>query len=137
MNKLFLLLTTFIFCQSSFALHFEIRGKKQVVSFASDIKPLLPRTLGDITIDVLDKNAIAYEGSSEGLSSLMGLGNDMEVLSDQEMKAYGWCFSLDGQVLDTMSNETLVIDQQSSIVWFYAFAHFKDGHWIKQCSPSL
>jgi hypothetical protein len=137
MMKLFVLLTTLIFCSSSFALHFEIRGKKQVVSFAYDFKPLLPRTLGDLTIDVLERNKIAYEGSSEGLSSLMGLGNDMEVLSDQELKAYGWCFSLDGAVLETMSNETLVIDQQSSIVWFYAFAHFKDGHWIKQCSPSL
>ena len=137
MMKLFVLLTTLIFCSSSFALHFEIRGKKQVVSFAYDFKPLLPRTLGDLTIDVLERNKIAYEGSSEGLSSLMGLGNDMEVLSDQELKAYGWCFSLDGAVLETMSNETLVIDQQSSIVWFYAFAHFKDGHWIKQCSPSI
>jgi hypothetical protein len=135
--KFFTLLILLIFSQSSFALHFEIRGKKQILSFSQDFKSLLPRTIGDITIEVLEKNQIAYEGSTAGLNSLMGLGNDMEVLSDQEMKAYGWCFSLDGKVPETMSDETLVITQDSSVVWFYAFAHYKNGQWIKQCSPSL
>jgi hypothetical protein len=135
--KILILLILTIFCQSSFALHFEIRGKKQIPSFTHDFKSILPRSLGDITIEILEKNEIAYEGSSAGISSLMGLGNDMEILSDQEMKAYGWCFSLDGEVLETMSDETLVVTQESRIVWFYAFAHYKNGQWIKQCSPSL
>lgn len=94
MQKFLFFITTFFICSSSFALNFEIRGKKQIVAFNQDFKLSLPRSVGDITIEVLEKNNIPFEGSAEGLSSLLGLSNEMEILSDQEMKAYGCVFHL-------------------------------------------
>ena len=76
-----------------------------------------------------------FEGGTYGITQMFGLGNDIDVISNEEMKAYGWCFSLDGVVTETMADDTLILSQDSKLRWFYGYAHHLRGEWIAQCVP--
>ncbi len=134
--KMLLLLSLFITTQV-YSVTIEIKGQKQQILFQMQTHANLPSNLGKITVDIFDQQQIKYQGSVGGIVAMYELGNDIEVVSDTEMKAYGWCFSIDGEVPETMSDETPVLNQDSAIVWYYAYAHYKDGAWIRQCAPSL
>jgi hypothetical protein len=111
----------------------EVRGKLGAPLFLSEANYKIPSNVGEISVQALDKGKVPYTGGSFGLAKIFDLGNDIVVISKTEMKAYGWCFDIDGLVPETMADETLVVDQNSKIIWYYAYAHYKDGNWIGQC----
>lgn len=96
----------------------------------------LPQSVGQITVDLLKEKKVPFEGGVYGISNMFELGQDVEVISDNEMLAYGWCFELDGVVPETMADQTLVLSPTSRLIWFYAYAHYKNGQWIAQCRPA-
>jgi hypothetical protein len=51
------------------------------------------------------------------------------------MKAYGWCFRLNGEVPELMANEVTDLRENDVIEWYYAYAHYRGGQWIAQCRP--
>lgn len=94
--------------------------------------------LGQATVEVLRENNVNFQGNEKGINTAFGspFGDDsIIIVSDTEMKAYGWCFSINGMVPEVFANE-VALENGDNIVWFYAFAHYKDGEWIAQCSPS-
>jgi hypothetical protein len=96
-------------------------------------------TVGTLSIDLLEnakaEGILTYEGYPTGILSINGVGNELVVPenSDTEMKAYGWCFTLNGELTDTLTDETFLETGTEEIVWFYGFAHYLDGHWISMC----
>jgi hypothetical protein len=90
-------------------------------------------SVGEVTIQFLESLALPYKGDVLGFSSLLGVDQHLEILSSDEMKAYGWCFSLDGIVPETLTDVTMVTIEHQQLRWFYAFAHYKQGVWLSQC----
>ncbi len=92
--------------------------------------------VGELTVGTLTKWNIPFQGTSEGLASVFEVGNLMENVSSTEMRAHGWCYSVDGEAPEVYANEIPVTPETKSIVWHYGFARFKDGQWVTQCTPS-
>jgi hypothetical protein len=117
----------------SFAITFEVRGKKQNLLFQTNSSTEVPVKLGQLTVDILDQGQIPYTGNNSGILKIFDLEQDVEVVSDTEMKAYGWCFSVDGFTPETMADQTEITDANSKIIWYWAYAHYENGHWTGQC----
>lgn len=104
-------------------------------TFITDISD----SVGTITIDILEANNIPYVGSLAGISMIanspVGL-DSMEVISDTKMRAYGWCFSVNGVVPDVLASETYLSSQSDYISWFYAYTSYDSGVWTDYCTPS-
>jgi hypothetical protein len=118
---------------NAYGADFKIAGKNGEVLFEKKIQANLSWTLGRISVDVFTANNIPFEGGEGGVASLFQLGSAMEVISNTEMKAYGWCFSVNGLSPDMMGDEFFLTGQDDQIVWYYAYAHYKDGQWIGAC----
>ncbi len=130
------LLSLLILCLTALnadAVGLKIFGKQGELLFASDIPSSIPSDVGTASIEAFQQGHIAYEGGTSGVSQIFDLGQDIEVISDTEMKAYGWCFSIDGLSPDTMPDQTPVTQQDSKIEWYYAYAHYQDGNWVGFC----
>jgi hypothetical protein len=131
---------TFLILLLSIALAFEaqavqvrIVGKNSTTVFESEVTAQFPTNVGNLSIEAFDAGGVPYEGGASGVSKIFDMGQDIEIISDWEMKAYGWCFSIDGLVPDTMADTTPVTNQESIIQWFYAYAHYDRDNWIAQC----
>ncbi len=122
------------FClNQAHAIAFKVIGKNGMVLLHQKKSVKLPSSIGQISIDIFDPLKIPYVGGVFGFASLFDLGQDTEVISDTEMKAYGWCYSVDGHVPDTMADQTILNHQEAVIEWYFAYAHYKNGEWIGQC----
>lgn len=95
--------------------------------------------VGELTAQTLTKFGIPFLGSAEGIASVFEtpLGDAaIEVISPTEIRAYGWCFAVDGVAPDLYSHEVPITRETKKITWTFGFAHFKDGQWITQCTPA-
>jgi len=110
-------------------------------------KPLLQTTanavqssnVGQMSIETLEKFKIDFKGSESGLNSAFGspTGLDaMEVLSDNEMRSYGWCFEVDGKVPENYPDSISLMNVKK-VRWFFGYAHYLNGNWISQCEPAF
>jgi hypothetical protein len=95
--------------------------------------------VGELTIKTLEKFDIPFKGTEQGLASAFETptGDDsVEILGDTEMRAYGWCFSVDGESPDLYPHEVSVSASTKTITWLFGFAHYKNGQWLTQCTPA-
>jgi hypothetical protein len=99
----------------------------------------LEKSVGHYTVEVLEKHNIDYIGSERGLNSAFGTPTGegaLEILSNSEMRAYGWCYRVGGFEPGVFPHEYFVGSDEDHIVWFFGFAHYKEGQWITQCEPA-
>ncbi|MBC7531761.1 MAG: hypothetical protein H7318_09300 [Oligoflexus sp.] len=105
----------------------------------TSVEKAVGTSVGKITIDALDANSIAYLGTDAGISSIkdsvLGM-NAMEVVSPTELRAYGWCYRINGIEPSLYANEVFLTSELDEIEWFFGFAHYKDGEWISMCEPT-
>lgn len=140
--KNFILITLFSF------ISFNVFSNQAEIEFIGicDEQPILKTVksfeegdnLGELSIKVLDLYEVDYQGNERGINTAFQtpFGDEsLVVLSDTEMKAYGWCFSINGQVPEVYADQ-IILENGDKISWYYAFAHYKNGEWIAQCSPS-
>lgn len=95
-------------------------------------------SVGELTIETLDLFSVSYIGNVWGMNSIFDtpIGNDaLEVISDTEMLAYGWCYSVNGFESSLFPGE-FVVEDGDEILWWFGYAHYKDGEWISQCEPA-
>ncbi len=96
-------------------------------------------SVGDLTIHFLDKNRIPYQGTEQGLNSVASSPTGMaamEVISDVELRSYGWCYFVDGKVPEVFPND-YSLKNVKKIQWIFSYAHFKNGVWSGQCSKAF
>lgn len=98
-------------------------------------------TLGQATDQALnqalsEKKLRQYAGSDAGVVSINGLGGALEVLSDAEMNAYGWCYRVDGRSSDLLASEYVLTGKEARIDWYYAYAHLDKDTWTSMCEPA-
>jgi len=135
-NYLYKFILTSFICSFSFAQTIEFIGP-------CSPKPLLSvdygakfETVGDLTVYALTKNNIPYQGSERGINSVFNtpIGDDaLEVISDTEMRSYGWCFFVDGKLSLDYSNDYYLTAKDKKIQWIYSYAHFVKNDWVSMC----
>lgn len=117
------------------AVTLKVIGKNGEVLFAGEQTSSLPQTVGQVSVDFFKQNQIPFVGDIDGIVSIHGLGSELDVISDTDMKAYGWCYSVNGVVPEDFVHKVNIIDQKTELIWFYAYAYYKAGEWISQCVP--
>lgn len=96
-------------------------------------------TVGDLTIHTFNKNGIPYLGNERGINTIFHspIGDGaLEVISDTEMRAYGWCFFVNGEVVMEYADETY-LNPGDKIEWIYSYALYSAGEWKSMCNPSF
>lgn len=95
-------------------------------------------TVGKLSVDLFDEHGVPYIGSELGINSILDTptGSDaMEIISNSEMLAYGWCYSVNGFEPGEYPNK-VAVKTGDEVLWWFGYAHYKDGEWIAQCTPS-
>ncbi|MCK6596194.1 MAG: DUF4430 domain-containing protein [Bacteriovoracaceae bacterium] len=95
-------------------------------------------TVGDLTIHTFNKNGIPYLGNERGINVIFNspIGDaSLEVISDTEMRAYGWCFFVNGEVSMEYADETY-LNPGDKVEWIYSYALYSKGEWKSMCNPS-
>ncbi len=95
-------------------------------------------SVGKLSVETFESLGVSYIGSELGMNSILDTptGMDaMEIISDSEMLAYGWCYSVNGFEPGEYPNKVFV-RKDDDVVWWFGYAHYKDGQWITQCTPS-
>lgn len=115
------------------AVTLKVIGKNGEVLFSGENEIALSHTVGQVSVEFFNTNQIPFVGDIDGIVSIYGLGSDLDLISDTDMKAYGWCYSIDGIVPDDFVHKINIIDQKTELIWFYAYAYYKAGVWTAQC----
>lgn len=138
MKKLFLIFLL-VLTQNIFAASISIIGACSEIPLKTiHFKSAPGDSVGSVTIEQLRKTNTPFIGSERGIHSIFAtpIGiNAMEFLTPTDYMAYGWCYSVDGLEPGSYPDEYFIKNHQQ-IVWWFSYAHFKEGDWISQCSPS-
>lgn len=128
-----------LFSFQALALEFTVIGP-------CEEKPVLKVTvasqeiaLGELTVLVLTENKIPFQGDRSGIKVIAGSPSgdeSLELISDTQMKAYGWCVDVDGQQPGQMPDEVRLSADTKNVTWYYAFAFYDQGVWKNFCTPS-
>lgn len=137
--------TLFLFCFSISALNFSIKGPcSEIPEFSAQLA-VSNISVGTLTTDTLKTNNIQFLGSDYGVSQILNspIGIDaMEVLSDTEMRAHGWCYSIDGEIPELLMNEVQLDGSEKELTWFMGYSTYVgdintgEHEWVGQCQPS-
>ncbi|MFG1501367.1 DUF4430 domain-containing protein [Halobacteriovorax sp. XZX-3] len=123
----------------SFAATFEFVGPcKRGALFKTEMQLKKGSTVGSATIDLLNNFGIAYKGTQRAMNSIFDTptGLDaMEVLSDTQMNAHGWCYSVNGQSPEVYPDE-VPLGNGDHVMWWFGYAHYDSGEWLTQCEPT-
>ena len=108
------------------------------VHYYGDVSAPSGSTAGDITITALTQSGIEFIGNKYGMNSILGTptGNDaIVIVSKTEMRAYGWCYAVNGIVSDTLRPNQVEVSDSDHVSWFYAYAWY-DKEWKEMCVPA-
>ncbi len=97
------------------------------------------KNIGDLTISTLTKNNIDYIGDETKVDSINNtpVGQAaLELVSRSEMRAYGWCFYVNGVQPDVYPDKVKLIKSITSVTWVFSYAHYFEGQWLSMCEPS-
>ena len=103
------------------------------------LSTVIGSSVGSVTLEALTNLGVPFQGSEHGIHSIRNTvtGDDaLEVISDREMRAYGWCYRLNGVEPDLFPDQVFVQSDADVIDWFFGFAHYKDGNWVTYCTPT-
>ncbi len=88
---------------------------------------------GFVTVDGFTSHSIPFAGSEAGITAIFGQGSELEVITDTTMKAWGWCFAIDGKISDKMPDQVPMPTDAKILRWFYAYALYDSGQWTGYC----
>lgn len=106
--------------------------------YSVNISSRTAKEVGTLTIEALDRAKIQYQGVPQGFNQIFNspLGLDaLEILSDEEMLSYGWCFEVDGKVTEDFADQ-ISLKGVKKIQWFFGFAHYVKGEWKSFCQKA-
>lgn len=99
----------------------------------------LEMSVGAVTEALFQSQGIPYIGSAEGFNSINNspIGLDaLEIVSDTEMRAYGWCYTVNGKQPTQMPHELKFLKQEDKLIWFYGYSTNIKNEWIDYCQPA-
>lgn len=138
MNILFIIFLTLL-SQSAISGSISFVGPCDTTPlFVEKFDSIEGKNVGEFTVSTLEINQIPFSGSEMGMNSIFNTptGRDaMEIIGESEFLAYGWCYKINDFEPGHYPHEIPVSDEDH-IVWWFGYAHYKDGQWISQCEPS-
>lgn len=123
------------------ALTWKVVGPcSQTPVFEGAVEADLNKSVGQISQEIFDAHKVSYVGSAEGFNSInkspIGL-DSIEVVSNNELRAYGWCYSVNGEIPSVMPNQVKPTSQNDVVVWFYGYMTNKNNQWSSDyCAPA-
>lgn len=123
---------------NAYAVTFDVVGGCSATPLLSVTISAKFETVGDLTVYLLNKNKIPYQGNERGMNSIWNspIGLDaLEILSDTQMRSYGWCFKVNGQVPNAFADE-IYLNEGDHIEWIFSYAWYDKG-WVSMCNPSF
>lgn len=139
-KKFFIAMMSFFFANQASAVQLTVQDPcSNELWLSTEIQDALDKSVGALTIAELNRHKIPYEGSERGIRVIKQspVGDDaLEIISNEEMRAYGWCYRVDGNVSKLYSDEHIIKIANSKIEWFYGYALYLRG-WINYCQPTL
>jgi hypothetical protein len=137
--KLIILLCT-ILAGSAHAVTFEIKNLcDDSAYYTEEIEILTDTTVGHLTIHTLNTSDIEYAGTENGINTILNtpVGLDAyEILADNRMRVYGWCYEIDGAQPATLASQFPIDpDSDCKLTWFYGYAELVNDDWISYCTP--
>ncbi len=135
MFKILLLLVSSIYLQAA---TFEVIGPCAEKPLFSTTVEISETNVGDATVKILTDNGIEFQGSRVGMKSIFNTptGLDaMEIISDFEMNAHGWCYAINGVEPNVYPDE-VKLTNKDHVTWWYGFAHYYKGKWLSMCEPT-
>ncbi len=126
-----------LFSLSTFAYEVSFTGPCSEEPLVLDQVSSQALNVGALTVDFLNDRNIPFLGSERGINSVFNTPTGdaaIEVLSDTEMRAYGWCYFVDGMGPDVFADAFPLNPSMKKIEWIFGFAHYKDGQWISYCT---
>ena len=128
-----------LFSSPALAITYEIIGACSSTPEAQGTDSITkPESAGRVTLEILEKEHLPYVGTEAGIQSIGGTptGDDaLEVVSNDEMYAYGWCFEVNNVQPKKMPDE-IVLQGKESLRWFYAYSRYIRGNWVDYCTPA-
>ena len=135
-----LLLLAVLVAMPCHAIHWEVIGQNSKFPvFQGFLEIDLKKSVGRVSIEVLNEKRIPYIGNEAGLNSILGTPTGdalMVILNDDQMLAYGWCFDIDGIQPDLMPDKVYFKSQESRLRWFFAYTFYDKGVWKDFCTPA-
>lgn len=140
LKSLVLVFGVMFFSVSAQAIQWEIIG-------ACDSKPLyqgtyesdLRKSVGQFSLEIFSQNNLAFQGNEHGINSLLNtpVGLDaIEVISDEEMRVYGWCYLVNGEQPEELASAVGFDSQADKLTWFYAYSTNFRNEWLNYCLPA-
>ena len=137
------MLATAFFCTHSHATQFEVRGYGPIFSVETSIQKgeSISKITGMILTHAKEAHLIeTFAFNRIGVDSITPIGQSelgffMEELNDKELRAYGWCYSVDGVTPELLADEYILSGTESKITWYFGYASRVLGHWVSQCQP--
>lgn len=130
-----------VYASSSFAAFVTIQNPcAQEAWLQVEVADVVGQSIGKITVEVLEQSKLPFVGSEGGISSIQGTPvseKSLEIVSDKEMRAYGWCYLVDGFKPSLMPDQLKVSQADSQIVWFFGYAQYLNGQWVTMCTPTV
>jgi hypothetical protein len=128
----------FLFSNQAGAVAITLVDRAGRTIIEKNLNAALPSSVGSVTLSFLkqakDEGVIqSYTAYEYGVVSIDEASNDVEVVSDTELRAWGWCFELNGTLPETMPDHALIHSPEDKLTWFYGYAHYREGKWIGQC----
>ena len=140
MSRLFFIVAVVLFSGSAHAVNVSVQNTCNEFRWLdADIALVGEQTVGDLTISAFDSNSLPYIGTTAGINSIRAtpVGSEaIEVISGTHMRAYGWCYEINGVSPDQMPDQIKVTSNDEQINWYFGFAEFKDGEWVSYCTPT-
>ncbi len=135
-----LLFLSALLCIRVFAIEWEVIGQdSRIPVHSGNTEVNLVQSLGQITVKIFDSQKIPYLGNEAGMNSILGTPTGdklLVVVNNDSMRAYGWCFQVDGKIPDLMPDKFYFAAQKAKLTWFFAFSLYEKGQWTQYCVPA-
>ena len=105
----------------------------------ADVAGVEGQSVGSLTIEALERFHLPFSGQESNLSSIRSLPraeHTLEVINATDMRAYGWCFHVNGVEPAVMPDQVKVTHASDRITWFLAYAEMVGGTWVSMCNPT-
>lgn len=124
----------------SFAAQFTIQdpcGGKPWLQTQSD--QAIGSSVGALTVRSLQEAGLHFVGTEAGITSIEGVPaaeKALETVDAQTMRAYGWCYQIDGFEPGVMPDQYQLTKADVLVVWFLGYATYTQGQWVTMCAPT-
>lgn len=135
------LFAAFSLIASAHAVEFSMIGQNAEVLIHKNLKHVdLTKPVSAITLSELAKkygaNSDKVEADEASVTEVAGLRTEFHKYSDGSQRALGWCYKVNGVLVDDLMDQVFLKSQSDTIVWYYgSISADKNGVWEKVCRP--